>query len=732
MGIGFLLKHELAQFLKNWTLFISMFICFSISGFIIWYAPYNIIESGYASMNILFSVFYWLLMIFIPAIAMGKISDEKSSGLLELITSKPIALRRIVIAKWLATFIITLLTISLTIPYCITIAQLGNLDWGVTMSGYFALILHSALVISISLFTSAKAKNSFNALFYTWIILAIILGIPQSLLLFNMNSGIEMTIIRYSLSEYFKSMSQGMMYVHGTTLYICISAIFTILTGHSLTQTFRSKRATIIRYSVIAILLSLVAVTFFSPVRIDFSLSNKFSLSPITVETIKKNTEPVTINIYYSDNLPAESTRYSRELFMLLRSFRSESKAPFTIKANKVNSKEVETYAKLEGIAPIISEADNTNNTEDIFFGAIINVGDKNKTVISHLTPQVPIEYEITRTIHQTTIEKLPIIGFAFGHNETLPTQMGMFTEELRKSANIRMVNIDYEPSLEIFDAICIIGAQKQFTLSEINRLQNYLDNGGRLFIALRHAIGRINNFQSTNWFTIQRTGLEEMLEYMGLKVNYNFVIDNNCSTLTMEQEIGKSSTHRNIKFPYFPIITHFGNHIITNGLNSIMLPFASSIEQVKTPTTYVYKSLAKTSSNAGIKTPPIAYQVQTRWGIQDFNKRDVDIAALLQNESSGGAVIVITNAAFINDEVVKIFGNDNINFAVNSIEWLTDNTGLIELRNKYNSFPTINQTNAKTTKGIKALNTLTPLIIILLIFGGAYITLHSLPKKVF
>lgn len=721
MGIGFLLKHELAQFFKNWTLSISIFICFCVGGFFIWYAPYNIIEAGYASMNMPFVVFYWLLIIFIPAISMGKISEEKSSGLLNLMISKPIALKYIVIAKWLATFIITLIAILLTLPYCITISFLGNMDWGITACGYLGLILHSALIISISLYTSAKAKNSFNALFYTWIILFIIVGIPSSFLLLDLSSGMEMLIMRFALNEYFRSMNQGMLYVHGAVLYIVISIIFTILTGHALTESFRTRRTTIRHYSIIITLIAITITTYFSPVRVDLSLSNKFSLSPITIETLQKNEEPISVNIYYSDNLPAESTRYSRELFMLLRSYRSESHAPFTIKAIKVNSKEMATFAKMEGITPTISESHNTNNTEDIYFGATIQVGEEHRTVINPLSSTTPIEYELTRTIYQTSVESFPTIGLAYGHNETEPNLISQFINEVRKIANIRMVNLDREPSLNTFDVICIIGPQEQFTISELKKLQSYLEDGGRLFIALRHAIGRINDFQATSWFTIQRTGLEELLEYMGMKINYNFIIDNNCSALSIQQEIGHNITHRNIKFPYFPIITHFDEHIITNGLNSIMLPFASGIEQVKTTTTYIYESLAQTSSISGIKTPPIAYQVQTRWNRKDFDKGQIDIAALLKNENSGGAVVAISNAAFINDEVVKMFGNDNINFAINSVEWLADNTGLIQLRNKYNSSPVLSKMSASTIKGIKALSASIPLILIILITLVSY-----------
>lgn len=720
MGVGFLLKHELAQFFKNWTLFISMILFFGIGGFVIWYAPYNIIEAGYASMSMPLSVFYWLLIIFIPAISMGKISDEKSAGLIDLIMSKSIALKYIVIAKWLATFIVTLVTIILTLPYCITISKLGNLDWGVTICGYLGLILHSALIISISLFTSANAKNSFNALFYTWIILFIILGIPSSLLLLNLSSGMEMLIMRFTLNEYFRSMSQGLLYVHGGALYIALTIIFTILTGHSLTQTFRTRHATIRRYATIMTIIAIIAATYFSPARIDLSLTNKFSLSPITIETLRQNQKSVSVNVYYSDNLPEESTRYSRELFMLLRSYRSESLAPFDINTIKVNSKEMATIARMEGITPTITETDNTNNTDEIYFGATIQVGEKNKTVINPLTSRTPIEYELTRTIYQTTLDSRPTIGLAYGHNETEPPLINQFINEVRKSANIRMVNINMEHSLNIFDVICIIGAQEQFSIAELNKLQNYLENGGRLFIALRHAIGRINDFQTTNWFTIQRTGLEELLEYMGMKINYNFIIDNNCSSLSMQQEIGTNRTQQSIKFPYFPIITHFKEHIITDGLNSIMLPFASGIEQIKTPTTYVYKSLAQTSSISGTKIPPIAYQVQTRWSRQDFDKSKIDVAALLINQSNDAAVVAISNASFINDEVVNMFGNDNINFAVNSIEWLADNTGLIQLRNKYNSLPVLSKRSASTIKGIKAIAASIPLLTIILIFVGA------------
>ena len=136
-----------------------------------------------------------------------------------------------------------------------------------------------------------------------------------------------------------------------------------------------------------------------------------------------------------------------------------------------------------------------------------------------------------------------------------------------------------------------------------------------------------------------------------------------------------------NISFPYLPIITNFSKHTITYGLRSMLLPFASSIEQVKTHSAYIFSPLAKTSGISGIQQAPVFFNLQKQWTRRDFNSPHNIVAALLTNEDNNSAIVAITDADFlIND--VGIFAHplrtDNINFAINSIECLADNSGLI------------------------------------------------------
>lgn len=716
MKITNLLKHELSLYTKNWSLVISMFVSVCISSFYVWFSSQNIFNIGHASLNILFSTYYWLLMIFVPYITMGKICDEKSSGTLELIMSKAIKTSNIITAKWLASFIIILILLLSTIPFCITIGQLGNLDWGATLGGYFALMLHGSMIISISLFTSANSKSSFNALFSTWIILLIILAIPPTILLFDMKGAWDIVLMRFSLNEYFKYMGSGLIYIHGIVLYISITTIFGVLTGFSLTKETHYKKDTIKRFAIIVCALIIIGGSYCFPLRADLTSSGKFSLSPVTVTTIKKNNIPVTINVFYSENIPAESLRFSRELFMLLRSFRAESNAPFVVKNIIVENEENRLFAKSNGVQPIIIRNERDDSDEECYFGISIQVGEESKTTITPLTPHTPVEYELTRAIRLASVEAKPNIGFVYGHGESAPELITSLLTELGKSSTITPANLRNRNSLNGVDVVCIIGANTPFSMTELTNLHNYLEEGGRAFIALNHANGRVHNLQGSNWFTINRTGIEDLLGYMGMKINYDLIIDNNCGTLNISDQNKNITSNQNVRFPYFPVITHFSNHIITSGLNSMMLPFTSSIEQTRTETPYVFQSLAKTSSISGTKNAPVEYNPRIMWQKKDFQAPNKSIAALLTNEINGSAVVAITNSIFINDELIKVFGNDNIKFAINSIEWLADNSGLIELRNKFTTYPTIEKLDNSVIGIIKVVNATLPLLIILLI----------------
>ena len=144
-----------------------------------------------------------------------------------------------------------------------------------------------------------------------------------------------------------------------------------------------------------------------------------------------------------------------------------------------------------------------------------------------------------------------------------------------------------------------------------------------------------------------------------------------------------------------------------------MLLIFASSIEQVKTATPYIFTPLAQSSSISGVQKAPVFFDLEKQWTQKDFNHPHNTVAALLTNEDNNSAIITITDADFLINQSAIDGHTDNITFALNSIEWLADNSGLIQLRNKFTTFPVLEPVNESSREALKYLNFFLPILII-------------------
>jgi len=102
-----------------------------------------------ASLDTFFSVALWSLFFFIPAITMRMFAEERKSGTIELLLTKRLTDRQLVIGKFLACLLLVVIALAFTLPYYVAVAKLGNIDHGSTISGYLGLILMSCAYISI-------------------------------------------------------------------------------------------------------------------------------------------------------------------------------------------------------------------------------------------------------------------------------------------------------------------------------------------------------------------------------------------------------------------------------------------------------------------------------------------------------------------------------------------------------------------------------------------------------
>jgi ABC-2 type transport system permease protein len=235
--IWIITKRELRSFFDSLMAYVMIVLFLGFSGFFTWLYGNDIFMVNQATLQSFFGIAFWTLFFFIPAITMGLLSDERKSGTLELLVTKPVSDWQIIIGKFLSAFLLICITLALTIPYYITVSSIGKIDHGAVWMGYLGLLLMSASYISIGLFTSSLTNNQIVAF-----LMALFVGIFFHLifgLLGNSTGGWAGTIFGYlSLSTHYESMARGV--IDSKDLIYFFSIIFAGLIGTEITLSKRN------------------------------------------------------------------------------------------------------------------------------------------------------------------------------------------------------------------------------------------------------------------------------------------------------------------------------------------------------------------------------------------------------------------------------------------------------------------------------------------------------------
>ena len=203
-------RRELQSFFDSLTAYIMLIAFLGFSGFFTWLFGSDVFFVKQASLQAFFGVAYWTLFFFIPALTMRLFAEENKTGTIELLLTRPVNDWQVVSGKFLATLLLIVIALLFTIPYYITVSNLGNIDHGAMISGYLGLILMSAAYISIGIFTSSVSNNQIIGF-----LLALAIGIMFQFLfsfIASSSSGIVSQVLYYlSISTHFESISRGVI-----------------------------------------------------------------------------------------------------------------------------------------------------------------------------------------------------------------------------------------------------------------------------------------------------------------------------------------------------------------------------------------------------------------------------------------------------------------------------------------------------------------------------------------
>ncbi len=233
--IWIIAKREFRTFFDSLAAYILLVVFLGLSGFFTWLFGSDIFFIGQATLQPFFSVAYWTLFFFIPALTMKMLAEEKRSGTLELLLTKPITDWQVVFGKFLAVMMLIGVALLLTLPYYITVSLLGPIDHGAVWSGYFGMLLMSAAFTSIGLFASSITNNQIVAF-----LLALFIGV-FFIVIFDVLAGSFTGSLAYlfnylSLSTHYESISRGVIDSKDLIYFLSIVTIGLVLADSILSK----------------------------------------------------------------------------------------------------------------------------------------------------------------------------------------------------------------------------------------------------------------------------------------------------------------------------------------------------------------------------------------------------------------------------------------------------------------------------------------------------------------
>jgi ABC-2 type transport system permease protein len=139
-----------------------------IMGLLMWVFPeFSIPDGNYASLDTLFGMAPMVFMFLIPAVTMRSLAEEKQTGTIELLVTRPVTDWQIVGGKFLAAFILVVIALLPTWLYYFSVWQLGapqgNIDFGGTMGSFIGLLFLAGAFVSIGIFASSLTNNQIVA-----------------------------------------------------------------------------------------------------------------------------------------------------------------------------------------------------------------------------------------------------------------------------------------------------------------------------------------------------------------------------------------------------------------------------------------------------------------------------------------------------------------------------------------------------------------------------------------
>lgn len=235
-------RKEINQFFSSPIAYIIMGVFLTAIGLMLWVFPEtNLLENGYADMGTFFNLTPYVMLFLAPAVTMRSIADEVRSGTLEWLLTKPVGRWGVVGGKFLASWLLVLLTLLPTLLYYATLYQLGspvgNIDSAGIFGSYIGLALLAGVFVAVGLWASSLNDNQ---------VVAFVLGVFLCFLLYvglgalaglSVFGGLSYYLSSFALDEQYRALGRGVIDSRNVIYLFSLLIFFLLLTVQRLKST---------------------------------------------------------------------------------------------------------------------------------------------------------------------------------------------------------------------------------------------------------------------------------------------------------------------------------------------------------------------------------------------------------------------------------------------------------------------------------------------------------------
>ena len=611
---------------------------------------------------------------FLPVLAalltMRLVSDERSSGRLEILLTAPVLERDVVVGKYLGALLMCGVTLALylmipvvLLPFCAQSFR-GGLSVVSFLPAFLALLLQCALWCAVGLLASACFRHAAVAAFASLILM---LALPHAA--FEMATAwspiLRMKFASMPFEAHIVDLSTGLVRFSTLVFYFVLTcfALFAASKAVSAAR-LRGRGARGMRVSTVAVtMLGFVFVCLVATLalRLDFVFELPFRSK---AETTSARTRQILAETHGNVHVTCFLPRRAPEFRMVDRLLRGLEMAARSVAGADLTIEYVDPRWELGRAVALVREGAEEGtlvfrrgnrrvavSVADLFLGAtngVVAVGESSvftgEAVCASALQQLSLP-ALRETVYWTT-----------GHGETSyrsydpVSGMSDIARELRRDG-YRLGELDLTASTAVPDdcaALVVAGAREPFSKVEIARLEGWLRSGGRLLVLTAPG---------------PNTGVGALLADLGVRV------------LPYQVVSPRTLTGADV------VVRDFAEHAVTRPLVGGTAVFGSAVPLAATSAAQtegaVYTELARTDAAAWGESEPSVRP----WTRDATSEPGGPLALAVAVERGSDAreialrpmrLVVVGDASFVSNGALALRGNANRDVFLNSLAWLS------------------------------------------------------------